>query len=109
MKITAVRVRRVRGTMATLGEFWEERLVRPVDVYQDFRAQQHLSEYGRQVSDRALEIENFFLTIETDEGAVGTAGPFREPCAHIVVPAMMGGRCFAFCASVPNSIRIGPM
>ena len=84
MKITAVRVRRVRGTMPTVGKFWEERLVRPVDVYQDFRAQQHLSEYGRQVSDRALEIESFFLTIETDDGAVGTAGPFREPCAHIV-------------------------
>ena len=84
MKITGVRVRKVRGTMATEGPFWEERLVRPVDIYPEYRAQQHLGEYGRQVSDRALEIENYFLTVETDEGAAGIAGPFREPCAHIV-------------------------
>jgi L-rhamnonate dehydratase len=84
LKITAVRVRRVRGTMPTSGPFWEERLVRPVDIYPDFRAQQHLSEYGRQVGNRTLEIEAFFLTIETDEGVSGIAGPFREPCAHVV-------------------------
>jgi len=94
LKITAVRVRRVRGTMPTDGPFWEERLVRPVDIYPDFRAQQHLGEYGRQVGDRALEIEAYFLTIETDEGVFGISGPFREPCAQIVAtqlrPILLG-------------------
>ncbi len=84
MKITAVKVRQVRGTMPTEGPFWEERLVRPVDIYPEFRKEQHLAEYGRQVDDRSLEIEAFFLTIETDDGVSGLAGPFREPCAHIV-------------------------
>lgn len=59
MKITAVKVRQVRGTMPTEGPFWEERLVRPVDIYPEFRKEQHLAEYGRQVDDRSLEIEAF--------------------------------------------------
>ena len=32
MKITAVQVRRLRGTMQTDGTFWEERLVRPINI-----------------------------------------------------------------------------
>jgi L-rhamnonate dehydratase len=84
VKITGVRVRKVKGAMTTERPFWEERLVRPVDIYPEYRAEQRLGEYGRQISDHALEIENYFLTIETDEGAAGIAGPFREPCAHIV-------------------------
>ena len=38
MKITAVRLRPVRGTLPVEGMFWEERLVRPIDVYPDYRA-----------------------------------------------------------------------
>ncbi len=80
--------------MPTEGPFWEERLVRPIDVYPDFRAEQHLGEYGRQVGERGLEIEAFFLTIETDDGVSGISGPFRAPCAHIVSsqlrPILMG-------------------
>jgi L-rhamnonate dehydratase len=94
LKITGVRVRRVQGTMPTDGPFWEERLVRPVDIYPEFRAETHLAEYGRQVSERALELEAFFLTIETDDGVSGMAGPFRAPCAHIVAtqlrPILLG-------------------
>jgi L-alanine-DL-glutamate epimerase-like enolase superfamily enzyme len=89
-----VRVRKVRGVMPTEGPFWEERLVRPVDVYPDFRAEQYLGEYGRPIGERGLEVEAFFLTIETDNGASGTSGPFREPCAHIVAaqlrPILLG-------------------
>jgi L-rhamnonate dehydratase len=84
VKITSLRVRKVQGVMPTEGPFWEERLVRPIDVYPEFRAEQYLGEYGRQVGDRGLEIEAFFLTIETDDGVSGVSGPFREPCAHIV-------------------------
>jgi hypothetical protein len=32
MKITAVRLRKLRGTMPTSEPFWEERLVRPIDI-----------------------------------------------------------------------------
>ena len=37
MKITAVRVLRLSGTMPTEGPLWEERLVRPIDVYPEYR------------------------------------------------------------------------
>ena len=37
MKITAVKLRKVSGTMETEGRFWEERLVTPTDVYEEFR------------------------------------------------------------------------
>ncbi|MNY33762.1 hypothetical protein D3C86_1680560 [compost metagenome] len=31
-----------------------------------------------------------------------------QPCAHMSVLAAMRGRNRCFCASVPNSIRVGP-
>jgi L-rhamnonate dehydratase len=37
MKIQRLRVRRVTGTMTTNGPLWEERLVRPIDVYPEHR------------------------------------------------------------------------
>ena len=37
MKITAVRVLRLAGTMRTDGPLWEERLVRPIDIYPEYR------------------------------------------------------------------------
>jgi L-rhamnonate dehydratase len=38
MKITAVRCIQYTGTMDFPGVFWEERLIRPVDIYPQFRA-----------------------------------------------------------------------
>ena len=37
MKIKNVRIRHVSGTMPTEGTFWEDRLVRPVDIYPEHR------------------------------------------------------------------------
>lgn len=92
MKITALRVRRVEGTLATDGPFWEERLCRPVDVYPEFRAQRgfegRLDEGGIQLDDRRLKIAAYFLVVETDEGVSGLAGPFREPCARYLTNAL---------------------
>ena len=39
MKITAVRLFEVRGEMIFPGEFWEERLIRPVDIYPEHKDQ----------------------------------------------------------------------
>jgi hypothetical protein len=38
MRITAVRLRRVSGTLPTQGDMWEERLVRPLDIYPEYRS-----------------------------------------------------------------------
>ncbi len=83
MRITEVRVRHVFTSMTTDGRFWEERLVRPVDIYPEYR-HQGMFEGGVQVDERTLRFDSYFLEIHTDEGVVGVSGPFREPCAHIV-------------------------
>ena len=93
MKITGVRVRHLSGIMPTNGLFWEQRLLRPIDVYPEYR-RQGVVEGGEQIDDRHLRISACFLTIETDEGVSGLSGPFREPCAHIVAtqlrPVLLG-------------------
>ena len=35
MKIAKIRFRKLTGTMETNGPFWEERLLRPIDIYPD--------------------------------------------------------------------------
>ncbi|HET6468171.1 MAG TPA: enolase C-terminal domain-like protein [Geminicoccaceae bacterium] len=84
MKITRVRVRRLTGTMATDGKFWEERLVRPIDIYPEYR-KAPLLEGGRQVDERRLELTQWFVEIETDEGVSGIAGPVWPDAARMVL------------------------
>src|ERR1700722_12287661 len=83
MKITALRLRRLRGTVVTNGPVWEERLVRPIDIYPEYQSQA-LIEGGVQVDAAHFRIEAFFVQIETDTGVVGIAGPIIESVAYIV-------------------------
>ncbi|MEZ4611839.1 MAG: hypothetical protein R2838_16625 [Caldilineaceae bacterium] len=39
MKITHVRTLRLTGVMEHAGEFWEERLTRPVDIYPEHKVE----------------------------------------------------------------------
>ena len=39
MKIAELRLVQVAGTLPFAGEFWEERLIRPIDVYPEFKAE----------------------------------------------------------------------
>jgi L-rhamnonate dehydratase len=82
MKITAVRLLRLRGTMRTDGPFWEERLVRPIDIYPEYRGRNDF-EGGRQTGD-AFKLEQYFLRVETDEASIGVAGPVPEMVAVFV-------------------------
>jgi L-rhamnonate dehydratase len=85
MNITRVRVRQVSGTMTTDGPFWEERLMRPVDIYPDYRAQPPVDWGGRQVDDRTFKLKQWFVQVETDEGVHGIAGPLWPDAARIVL------------------------
>jgi L-alanine-DL-glutamate epimerase-like enolase superfamily enzyme len=73
MKVTALRLLHLRGAMDFDGEFWEERLVRPLDLYPQHRG----DEAGdlRRGDDGRYRMEGIFLRVETDEGVVGTGGP----------------------------------
>ena len=53
MRITAVRLFRLTGTMETQGPFWEERLVRPIDIYPEYRSRDDF-EGGEQIDAHAL-------------------------------------------------------
>jgi L-rhamnonate dehydratase len=86
MRITAVRLRRIRGTMPTRGDIWEERLVRPLDIYPEYRERQD-HEGGVQTAD-GFRISTVFLQIETDEGISGLAGPIPEGVAYIVANSL---------------------
>jgi L-rhamnonate dehydratase len=86
MKITAVRLRRVTGTLPTAENLWEERLVRPLDVYDEYRHRNDF-EGGEQVAG-GFRIATVFLEIDTDEGVSGRAGPIPEAVASIVAGSL---------------------
>ncbi len=83
MRIAAVRLLRLVGTMATAGPFWEERLVRPIDIYPEYRTRSDF-EGGVQIDAGHFRLEQHFLRIETDEGVIGIAGPLPEMVAIFV-------------------------
>ncbi len=84
MKITRLRVRRVTGTMATERPMWEDRLVRPVDIYPAFRRDPWRTG-GEHLDDHRFRMTQDFLDIETDEGITGRAGPLWPDPARIVL------------------------
>jgi len=89
MKITAVRVLRLLGTMQTDGPFWEERLVRPIDIYPEYRDRDDF-EGGAQIDASHYRVEQYFVRIETDEVPHGIAGPVPELVALFVAKRLRG-------------------
>ncbi len=93
MEISAVRVREVEGVMPTDGPFWEERLLRPIDIYPDYRSEMPPSG-GEQVDDRNFRLKQWFVQIEADDGSYGIAGPVWPDAARLVLtqlkPIIMG-------------------
>ncbi|MEZ4637977.1 MAG: enolase C-terminal domain-like protein [Caldilineaceae bacterium] len=83
MKITAVRVFEVEGTMQHDDDvFWEERLIRPVDIYPEHKAE---GTAWVAIEDRGrLKIKAYFVQIETDANVYGIGGPMPEEQAWIV-------------------------
>jgi len=73
MKITDIRFRQLEGYMEFEGDFWEERLVMPIDIYPEYRAT-GASKMAR-TDDGQYRMQSTFLQIETDEGVTGIAGP----------------------------------
>ena len=88
MRIADVRIHRVSGILPTDGPLWEERLVRPVDVYPEFRDRDD-HEGGVQVAD-GFAITTYFVEVATDDGLVGRGGPVPETVARIVAGELRG-------------------
>ncbi len=87
-KIVDVRAFQLTGAMEHPGEFWEDRLVRPTDIYEPYR------QGGPRVLPRTAEgqylIESTFLEIEADDGAVGRAGPIGSGMAQSILQTFGG-------------------
>ncbi|MGC9394882.1 MAG: enolase C-terminal domain-like protein, partial [Anaerolineae bacterium] len=83
MKIDAIRCRELTGVMPFEGEFWEERLSRPIDVYPEHRAE---GVHWLERSDESTyQIRATFVEIGTDTGIIGLAGPITPSIAHIIL------------------------
>jgi len=82
MKITDVRLFQLRGTMEFPGEFWEERLVRPIDVYPEHKSEGPA--WLEQIEEGKYRMSSIFLEIVTDDGVNGIGGPITLEYAFIV-------------------------
>lgn len=89
MRITAVRCIEVSGTIDDPDVFWEERLVRPVDIYPQFRAQgpELLPPEG---GGSAFPTTSIFVRVETDDGVFGIGGPVPVALAFLVQRSLAG-------------------
>ena len=84
MKITNVRLRLVRGELDVQGKFWEERLVRPIDVYPEHKSEPLHESYPALNASGGLDVTAVFMYVETDEEVTGFFGPIAEGDAYFV-------------------------
>jgi L-alanine-DL-glutamate epimerase-like enolase superfamily enzyme len=86
VKITGLRLRELTGTLEHEGEFWEERLIRPIDVYPEHAAESPYVGFWHpfKIDERRYRIQLVFLEIEADEGVTGLAGPIGHEVAYII-------------------------
>lgn len=82
MKITRVRVFQVEGVLEHEGEFWEERLVRPVDIYPEHKAEG--ATWIEPLAPGKYRNVAHFVEIDTDAGITGIGGPMPLEQAFIV-------------------------
>lgn len=82
MKISAVRVPVLEGIMEFPGEFWEERLIRPIDIYPEHKAQRDNN--TPKIGEGQYRIESTFVEVETDEGVTGIGGPITIDQGQII-------------------------
>lgn len=83
MEITKVRLRQVEGVLEHPDPFWEERLIRPVDIYPEFKESSGL-DYPIPLGNGRYRLNPTFLEIDTDEGVTGLAGPIDENQAFYI-------------------------
>jgi L-alanine-DL-glutamate epimerase-like enolase superfamily enzyme len=83
VKITALKLIRLSGTMRFPGEFWEERLVRPVDLYPEHAAEG--ATWLASAGPDSYRMESIFLRVETDaDGLFGVGGPVSADIAYVL-------------------------
>lgn len=84
MEITDIRAVELQGTIPVdqPDQFWEERVSRPVDIYDEFRSQGPAVTTHGTPTDDGLRVEQYFVIVETNEGIRGLAGPLTKRWAE---------------------------
>jgi L-rhamnonate dehydratase len=82
MKITDVRVIELQGAFEHEGVFWEERLIRPLDIYPEEKALD--AGWNRPGGEGSVSVTSYFVEIDTDAGLVGIGGPMPHEQAYVV-------------------------
>lgn len=86
MKITALRARRVTGTMEYEGEFREDRQARPIDLLADMVTVAGGGPAATpKVGEGRYRMDGIFLEIDTDEGLTGRAGTIQAETARLAM------------------------
>src|SRR5688572_1795546 len=88
MKITRVRLWQLTGSMAFEGEFWEERLIRPIDIYPEHKIEG--TNWLPTMEPGRYRMSSIFVELETDAGAIGIGGPITLDQAFIIDTQMRG-------------------
>ncbi len=86
MRIAKVSCTAYQGTMDHPGAFWEERLIRPVDIYPQFRAEGPT--FLPRSGETSYQIRGIFVHVEADDGTSGTGGPITEDQAFVITRTM---------------------
>ena len=68
--------------MEHAGEFWEERLIRPIDIYPEHKDEG--AGWLEPVGDGKYRVVSYFVRIETDDGVSGLGGPMPAEQAYII-------------------------
>ena len=86
VKISGLRLRQLTGVMTHEEPFWEERLIRPIDIYPEHKAQTAADGYWmpQRIDTGRSRVISVFLEIDTDEGVTGLAGPIPHEVAWII-------------------------
>jgi L-rhamnonate dehydratase len=82
MKITGVRVFQLEGVMEYEGIFWEERLIRPIDIYPEHKTEG--ATWLEPLASNHYRIVAHFVEIQTDDGLTGIGGPMPHDQAYII-------------------------
>ena len=85
MRITDIKLRELRGELEVGRDFWQERVMRPIDVYPEHRSEPPaVPLMGPSDDTGVLRISWVFPVVETDEGVTGMAGPISQATAYTI-------------------------
>ncbi len=83
MRIKDIRLYTISTTIQYKGIFWEERLLRPIDIYPEHDTEGPGEWNLIKIGNELYKVRGTFVEIESDEGLKGVFGPLGAPIGDI--------------------------